>query len=189
MVNYSDGKIYKIYNNKDDEIYIGSTCCSLSTRMSKHRYRAKEDRSKVHRLYVKMNALGLENFFIQLIEECPCENVEQLRKREGEIIKQLKSVLNYEVAGRTNEEYQKDNEAKLKEYRKDYYIKNQEEKKQKAKEYNEKNPEKKKEMDRQYYLKNSYKVICECGTECKKFHLSAHRKTQKHIDLMNKQHS
>ena len=56
MVNYSDGKIYKIYNNKDDEIYIGSTCCSLSTRMSKHRYRAKEDRSKVHRLYVKMNA-------------------------------------------------------------------------------------------------------------------------------------
>jgi len=137
-----------------------------------------------------MNELGVENFFIVLIDEMPqCQNKEQLHKKEREKIEEVKPALNYAIPSRTNEEYQKDNEEQLKEYRKDYYIKNQEEKKQKAREHREKNLERKREMDKQYYLKTSYRVMCECGTECKKFHLSAHRKTQKHIDLLNKQHS
>ena len=35
---YSKGKIYKIYNDEDDDIYVGSTCCPLlSQRLAKHR--------------------------------------------------------------------------------------------------------------------------------------------------------
>ena len=38
MVNYNNGKIYKIENNIDDMIYIGSTTKQyLSQRMDKHR--------------------------------------------------------------------------------------------------------------------------------------------------------
>ena len=188
-MDYSKAKIYKIINSQDSEIYIGSSCCALSVRMSKHRYRAKEDRSKIHRLYTKMNEIGQENFFIKLIEEYPCDNVEQLRRREGELIQELQPALNYEVAGRTQKEYREAKADEIKEWSRNYYIENQEEKKEKAIQYRKNNPEKKREQDRNYYLKNSYKVLCECGTFCKFIHLSAHRKTQKHINLMNKQHS
>ena len=36
-----------------------------------------------------MRELGVENVYIELLEECPCDNVEQLRKREGELIRQI----------------------------------------------------------------------------------------------------
>ena len=37
-MDYSKGKIYKIYNIIDDDIYIGSTCCPLlSQRLAKHK--------------------------------------------------------------------------------------------------------------------------------------------------------
>ena len=42
MPNYNNGKVYKIVNNIDNLIYIGSTTCSLSTRMSVHREHAKK---------------------------------------------------------------------------------------------------------------------------------------------------
>ena len=37
MPGYSKGKIYKILNTIDDEIYVGSTCETLSQRMARHR--------------------------------------------------------------------------------------------------------------------------------------------------------
>ena len=43
MPDYSKGKIYKILNTIDDEIYIGSTCETLGQRMSKHRHRLKKN--------------------------------------------------------------------------------------------------------------------------------------------------
>ena len=149
VVDYSKAKVYKIYNTIDSDIYIGSTCCSLGDRMAKHRCGAKHPTKSHYRLYQKMNELGVENFFIVLIDEMPqCQNKEQLHKKEREKIEEVKPALNYAIPSRTNEEYQKDNEEQLKEYRKDYYIKNQEEKKQKAREHREKNLERKREMDK-----------------------------------------
>ena len=37
MPNYQEGKMYKIYNTVNDEIYIGSTTRKLSERMAEHR--------------------------------------------------------------------------------------------------------------------------------------------------------
>ena len=41
----SNAKIYKLISSKGDEVYIGSTCKSLSTRISYHKssYKHKED--------------------------------------------------------------------------------------------------------------------------------------------------
>ena len=36
-----------------------------------------------------------------------CDNVAQLRKREGEIIRELKPVLNKQIAGRTEKEMER----------------------------------------------------------------------------------
>ena len=62
-MDYSKAKIYKIYNDIDNEIYVGSTCTSLSMRMVKHRCSAKQSRTQHYKLYQKMNEIGIDNFF------------------------------------------------------------------------------------------------------------------------------
>ena len=98
---YSNGKIYSVRNIIDDDVYIGSTCSSLSQRMVKHRSDSK--RLKM-RLYDKMQEIGVDNFYIELVEEHPCDNIEQLRRREGELIR-LMGTLNKRIDGRTKTEY------------------------------------------------------------------------------------
>ena len=41
MPDYSTGKIYKILNNIDDNVYVGSTVDTLGRRMAKHRSNMK----------------------------------------------------------------------------------------------------------------------------------------------------
>ena len=77
------------------------------------------------KIYTKRE-FGKENFYIELIEEYPCENIEQLNKREGELIRELKPVLNTQVAGRTIKEWREDNKEYLREDKKLYHIENNE---------------------------------------------------------------
>ena len=43
---YTNGKIYCIRNNVDDDIYIGSTTQALSKRMAKHRSNINSKKSR-----------------------------------------------------------------------------------------------------------------------------------------------
>jgi hypothetical protein len=76
----------------------------------------------------------------------PCENKEQLNKREGEIIREIGTVNEY-IAGRTLKEYYEDNKEKRKESRK----KHRETNKEKLKSYEEKRKESRKEYKKEYY--------------------------------------
>ena len=91
-MDYKNGKIYKILNTIDDDCYVRSTCQPLSTRMAKHRMDMNSNVKKDRKLYIKMHELGIDKFYIELIEDCPCENKEQLRKKEGEYIRQLSTL-------------------------------------------------------------------------------------------------
>ena len=64
---YSNGRIYCIRNSINDDIYVGSSCQPLSKRMEKHRYDVRNDKKNNCSLYKKMNELGVENFYIELI--------------------------------------------------------------------------------------------------------------------------
>ena len=111
---FENGKVNKILNTVDEDVYVGSTCQPLCKRMAKHR-NCTADKSQCHRpLYVKMKLFGLDKFYIELIEECPCESKEQLRKREGHYIK-LIGTLNALVAGNTTKETNHDYYEKHKE--------------------------------------------------------------------------
>ena len=44
------------------------------------------EKKKKHKLYQVMNEIGVDRFYAELVEEHPCENTEQLRKR-GELIR------------------------------------------------------------------------------------------------------
>ena len=115
---YSKGKIYCIRNYTDDDVYVGSTTQALSKRMANHREDAKGYK-KDRKFYSKVNTLGVEQFYIELIEDYPCETLEQLRKREGYYIREI-GTLNSSIAGRSKKEWREENiehcKAKDKEY-------------------------------------------------------------------------
>ena len=114
MPNYQNGKIYQIISPNCKDIYIGSTTQSLAMRMVQHRL-LRPDYSCSSRSIIDSG-----DAYIELIEEYPCENREQLNKREGEIIRSHECI-NHKVPGRTKRErYQENKEAilqKRKEYR------------------------------------------------------------------------
>jgi len=92
MVNYANGKIYKLVNNVDDEIYVGSTCNPLYKRKYGHK---SESTKHPHLLKSQhFSRLGWENVEIILIENHPCESKQDLLKRERYWIDELKPSLN-----------------------------------------------------------------------------------------------
>ena len=80
MPNYKHGKIYKIVNDIDDFIYIGSTCLALNMRMIYHRKRAKKNNNA--NLYKHMVKIGIYCFKIILIRNVSCNNKEELLREE-----------------------------------------------------------------------------------------------------------
>ena len=83
-VNYQDGKIYKIYNTITDDIYIGSTTQKkLCERMRNHRRAHKSKHHFNHPIYKAFREHGVDNYLIELIEKCPCNDIEELRRQEG----------------------------------------------------------------------------------------------------------
>jgi group I intron endonuclease len=82
-LSYANGKIYKLVNDVNDNLYIGSTTQALSRRMVQHRSDAKRMRQcKVH---IAMNVIGVHHFSIILIEAFPCASKDALEARESEI--------------------------------------------------------------------------------------------------------
>ena len=79
MPNYQNSKVYKIWNTEDDMIYIGSTTQALCVRMAEHRRDVKRCQERGMRLLYHMQGIGIDKFRIELVEEYPCNNVEELR--------------------------------------------------------------------------------------------------------------
>jgi hypothetical protein len=92
MPDYASGKIYKIVNTEDEEIYIGSTCGSLRLRKSTHKGKAMT-RPNRH-VYSHLNNVGWDNVRLILIEDWPCENKQELLSREQYWIEQIRPSLN-----------------------------------------------------------------------------------------------
>lgn len=215
MVNYGNGRIYAVRNKTNDKVYIGSTTRTLSRRMTEHRSRARN--GDTDPIYQSMREVGVEVFYIELVEEFPCQNKEQLTAREGYWVRQMDTYqngFNGNIPARTNKEWAEENKEKvveyrsmwveenkerLKEYKKQHYQANREEIREKQRAYNEEHKEEKAGADKRYYEANkeaiqeykkswsSQKVQCECGIELSRSHLTGHRKTKKHLELEAKQ--
>jgi hypothetical protein len=137
---YHNGKIYKITDISYNKSYIGSTTEELSQRMARHRQGFKRflnDNKNYLRAYDLFNEYGIENCKIELFEYFKCDTFQELRRKEGEHIKNTECVNKY-VAGRTQKEYKQDNKDKIQIYNKEYAEQN----KDKIKEYNNANKDK-----------------------------------------------
>jgi len=187
---YEKARIYKIVDNTNQNIYIGSTCKTLAQRLGQHRsdynrFINGKNKKRVTSYEIIKNS----NYNIYLIEECPCKNIEQLRARERFYIESLKCV-NKAIPGRTNKEYYEDNKDK----RKEYYEDNIDIIKQKKREYYEENKDLIKEKVQEYREVNIDKIrqhqkeicLCLCGGKYTLCHKLRHEKTKKHILFNNK---
>lgn len=187
MVNYQNGKIYKLVNNVDDEIYIGSTCNPLSKRKGSHKTDSKREKCKNMTVYLHLNNIGWENVEIILIETCSCENKDELHKRERYWIETLKSSLNKVLPGRTRKERMESTN-----YNKIYYEQHKEQLLVKGREYSKKYRQENKTLISEKYdanrkkiaEKKKIKITCECGSTFRKDGNAEHKKTQKHKDYL-----
>ena len=159
MVNYSNGKIYKIEPNvggQEGDIYIGSTTQPLSKRMVCYRSHYKQwkegTRGKTNS-YDLFDKYGINSCVITLLESVKANSKDELLAKERYYIKSLDCV-NKLVAGRTKPEYYTENNEQILQKAKEYYKNN----KIKKQSYCGANKEKIKEYQKQYYEDNKEKI-------------------------------
>jgi len=142
---YQNGKIYKLVNDVDDEIYVGSTCTILAKRLGQHKRDSRKRPSTP--VYKHLNEIGWDNVSIILIEKFPCKDREELFQRERYWFDALKPTLNTKrpiiVSPEEKREqdrikerkYHEKNREKIKERQRLYHLAHAEERRQKARKY------------------------------------------------------
>ena len=190
MVNYQNGKVYKIeHKNGEGDIYIGSTTKQyLSQRMDRHRYEYRYWKSeKVIRFISSFHifeSYGIDNCHIVLLESVNCNSKEELYTKEAYYIKMMNCVNKYipittkEEKQIQKKEYRDQHKEETKEYNKKYNDENKEEIKIQQKKYYQDN---KKEINQQ----KKEKTTCECGSIFVKHNKAQHNKTKKHQNFLN----
>ena len=179
MPDYQLSKIYKLWSPSTNLIYIGSTTQTIAQRLADHLRNYKQFKNGKYNYTTSYKILECEDYKIELIELYPCNNREQLFKKEGEHMKNIDCV-NKCIIGKTRKEYRLDNKEKIKKYKdthkeqikenyKEYYENNKdkfkehnkefyENNKDKMTEYYKKNKEKIKEKSKEYYENNKEKM-------------------------------
>ena len=102
---YQNSKIYKITDNLSDMVYIGSTYKTLQQRLKTHEINLKNYTNGKYNFVTVFKILENNNYKIDLVENYPCNNKQELNIREGQIIKEYKNnklnIVNKYIAGQT----------------------------------------------------------------------------------------
>ena len=156
MVNYEFAKIYKIVDNTNGNIYIGSTCePTLARRLAGHRRNYKGYLEYKYHFVSSFDVLKNDNYEIVLLEECKdITTKDQLHKRERFYIEHNICV-NKLIPTRTDKEYYENNKERYKQYRQD----NKDLISEYKKEYRQDNKEKISEYNKQYNQDNKEKIL------------------------------
>ena len=209
MINYNNGKIYKIIsiNGEDDDIYIGSTtkkllCQRFAIHKCKYnKFKIGESKQTITSFKL-FDKYGIENCKIVLIELVNANSKDELLRRESFYIKSLNCV-NKQIPLRNSKEYYEDNKTSIKIKYKKYYENNKEDILAYTKKYYEENKErltklnkKWKEDNKDYhdelvkdwiknnkerYENNRKQIInCKCGLDFTKSNQSRHNKSKTH---------
>ena len=82
--------IYTIRNKtNDNEVYIGSTKNSIRRRQTLHKSACKQEKKSPLYDHINLNG-GWDNYYCELYEEIS-GTLDELKKREGELIRQFKN--------------------------------------------------------------------------------------------------
>ena len=204
------GKVYKIYSEQTNKVYIGSTTKLLLQRFLRHKkdYRLYNN-GKFH-FVTSFHILEYDDCNIELIEEVEFDDKKELIKRERYHIENNINCVNKRVEGRTRKEYNEQNREKISERAKQWYLVNKDKIKEKVeqnkekiserqKKYRYQNREKISEQAKQNYKVNrekrlekakenyqdnkkklSQKITCNCGSVVRKDSIKRHERSTKH---------
>ncbi len=168
---YQNGKIYTVRSHNHDKYYIGSTCIRLSQRLYTHEKTRRDFMRTGDKSHLTSCNVILEkgNYYIELLENYPCNSKDELHKREGELIRLHKNdLVNINIPKRTMKEWRADN-------REQYSINR---KQQWHSGYGQKQNE----------SRRNTKVKCEvCNREIRKDGISEHEQTKKHLNNLPKE--
>jgi group I intron endonuclease len=92
------GRIYKIINKENGLVYIGCTIYSLKKRFNEHIHRCFKTDYK-SKLYNSIKKYGVENFVIELIDECDLNIIYETEKKYIEQYDSFKNGLNSTLGG------------------------------------------------------------------------------------------
>ena len=157
-----NGKIYKIVDNTNDNIYIGSTCQSLKTRLIEHKCHYKTFLKGLCNNTRSFDIIKNNDYEIKLLEACEVKTKLELKARERYFIKNNECV-NKQIPTRT---------------KKEWYIDNKEKVKEQTKAYRDANKDK-------INFKANEKFDCECGGCYQYKNKCQHIKTAKHQKFIN----
>lgn len=187
MVNYQNGKIYRIVCNVTGLQYIGSTTQPLSKRLSGHKvHHSQWKAGKAHYITV-FKVIEGGDVDIVLIENAPSENKEELHRAERKWIESSDCV-NKSIPTRSDKEWREANTDKLHQYMKVYAQKNADKIKDYQKAYRKKNGDQLRDYKKAYdelnqdAIKNKRKTeyTCECGSTFAISEKARHERSQKH---------
>ena len=153
----SKAKIYKIIDNTNDNIYIGSTCKTLKTRLSVHKCDYKRFLNGLGGNVKSFDIIRNRDYKIELLEKCDIKTKKELLARERFFIQNNNCVNKY-IPGNFDDKG-------CQQYQKDYREANKNE----------------------LTIKKKEKFDCECRgkyTNCGK---SQHLKTSKHLNYLKSQ--
>ena len=181
MLDYSQGKIYKLISDQTDKIYIGSTVEPyLSRRLTGHKVAYNAWKTNTNTKYCSsFEILKNDNYKIVLLELFPCNSKDVLCAKEQEWIDNLK-----ENCVNKNKSYTGINTENMAEYQKLYYAENAE----KHKKFRRENAEILAEYQKKYRQEHSKRIAksrntqfkCNCGSILTRTSKSNHERTKKH---------
>ena len=159
MPDYSRARIYKIVCDTSGEVYYGSTTNQyLCNRLAGHKFDAGRSNCTSKQI------IDRGNYSIVLVEEYPCENKEQLGRRERYYIENNECV-NKNIPTRTDKEWCEANKDYIKEYNKQQNQANKERIKEwfnvnkvRRKEWCDANRERIAKKAREYYEANRERI-------------------------------
>jgi len=188
---YQRGKIYKIVDNTNDNVYVGSTTePTLARRLAKHvaNYTAYLKGNKTNYI-TSFIIFKNKDYYIELLELVPCNSKDELLVRERHYIKSIVECINKNIPGRNKAEYYEDNKERRTEYQRKYSKQNKDKIDIYQKEYNEINKDRLKDYRKQYQEinkeKQNKKCICACGGKYTHQNKSNHEKTKLHQNYIN----
>jgi hypothetical protein len=158
MERYKNAKIFKIVDNTNDDIFIGSTCIPmLSKRLARYRECYKRYLNGNYKYNTPFKIFKNNDYDIVLIEEYPCKTKDQLTARLRHHV-EMTDCINKYIPGRTDKEYNEDNKEKRREYGKQYRETNKEKIAARMKQYNQDNKDeimaRKKQYNKEQQMKN-----------------------------------
>ena len=174
-VDYSKTIIYKLVHKEDYDnanIYIGSTT-DFTRRKTLHKSSCNNENREGYNAkksqYIRENG-GWNEWNMIEIEKFPCGDGNEARAREEYWRSHFNAQLNTNRAYRTKEQ--------KREQQKEHYKEHKDKISEKKKEQYEQNKDKITEYQKE-------KITCECGCISRRSDIAKHKKTQKHIELLD----